>query len=54
MNHNPFEDLPSDIFNITTLRYLYIKRNLIDDADLKAVIAKMKITNPSLDIKYSD
>ncbi len=50
--HHKLKMLLSDIFYINTLDYLSIQNNSFNDVELKAIINKFKITNPSLKLFY--
>jgi len=52
LNHNKLNTLPTDIFSVTTLSYLYIKQNSFNDQDLKIIISKFRHTNPKLSISW--
>ena len=53
LDNNELATLPTDIFNITTLRYLYIRDNLFSGAELRAIVAKFNSTNASLSLQWS-
>jgi Leucine-rich repeat (LRR) protein len=53
LDNNKLKMLPSDIFDIQTLDYLSIRNNSFNNVELKEIVNKFKITNPSLTLCYS-
>lgn len=53
LDNNYLSDLPCDIFDISTLRYLYIRNNNFTVNVLNNIVAKFNITNRSMKIYYS-
>lgn len=49
---NELDNLPTDIFNITTLSYLNIQRNDFSPEDLKTIVSKFHDKIPNLNIVY--
>jgi Leucine-rich repeat (LRR) protein len=52
VNGNKLTNLPSEIYDINTLIILDIQHNLFTTTRLEAIVAKFKITNPSLMLIY--
>ncbi|CAF1388077.1 unnamed protein product [Adineta steineri] len=52
LDYNELTNLPSELLNVTTLHYLYIRNNRFSITDLQTIAAKFKTTNPNLDFKY--
>jgi len=49
---NELDNLPTDIFNITTLSYLNIQRNDFSPEDLKTIVSKFHDKIPNLNVLY--
>ena len=52
VNGNKLKNLPSEIYGVKTLIYLDIRSNLFTATRLEEIVAKFKITNPSLMLLY--
>lgn len=52
VDNNESATLPTELFNITTLRILYIRNNIFSEAELKAIVAMFNTTNPSLNLYW--
>ena len=50
LENNELATLPTEIYNMTTLRFLYIRNNLFSGDELRAIVAKFNVTNPSLNL----
>jgi leucine-rich repeat protein SHOC2 len=48
LNYNQLDNLPIDIFKITTLSYLNIQHNRFHPRDLKSIVSKFRETNRNL------
>lgn len=52
INDNKLKNLPAEIYGVKTLIYLDIRKNLFTATRLEEIVAKFKITNPSLMLLY--
>jgi Leucine-rich repeat (LRR) protein len=52
LDDNELTTLPTEIFNITTLRFLLIRNNFFSVPELTAIVAKFNTTNPSLTLYW--
>jgi Leucine-rich repeat (LRR) protein len=52
LDDNELTTLPTDIFNINTLRVLSIGNNFFSIPELTAIVAKFNATNPSLTLYW--
>jgi Leucine-rich repeat (LRR) protein len=53
LDDNQLRTLPTELFNMTTLRYLDIRNNPFSSDELEAIVAKFNTTNPSLHLYWS-
>lgn len=53
LDTNELTTLPVDLFNMTSLRYLYIRNNLFTGAELKAIVSRFNQTNPTMNLYWT-